>query len=51
MQLLLNEMKQQTDCHKISVCYDEMSERHRKFYQHFGFTKVGCFDEYEEMLA
>ncbi|WP_340621253.1 GNAT family N-acetyltransferase [Xenorhabdus siamensis] len=51
MQLLLDEMKQQTDCHKLSVCYDETSERHRKFYQRFGFTEVGYCDEYEEMLA
>nr|WP_276552579.1 GNAT family N-acetyltransferase [Xenorhabdus indica] len=51
IQLLLDEMKQQTNCHKISVCYDETSERHHKFYPHFGFTEVSYCNEYEEMLA
>ncbi|PHM37827.1 GNAT family N-acetyltransferase [Xenorhabdus innexi] len=37
MKLLLDEMKEYTDCHKISVCYDETSQRHSKFYQRFGF--------------
>ncbi|TNH44496.1 GNAT family N-acetyltransferase [Photorhabdus luminescens subsp. sonorensis] len=51
MQLLLDEMKQQPDCHRITVCYDETSERHKSFYQRFGFVEVGYYEEYEEMLA
>ncbi|MCC8365906.1 GNAT family N-acetyltransferase [Xenorhabdus sp. PB61.4] len=51
MKLLLDEMKQYADCYKISVCYDETSQRHSQFYQRFGFTEVGYCDEYEEMLA
>ncbi|PHM66043.1 GNAT family N-acetyltransferase [Xenorhabdus stockiae] len=51
MKLLLDEMKQYADCYKISVCYDETSQRHSQFYQRFGFTEVGYCEEYEEMLA
>ncbi|AOM42286.1 GNAT family N-acetyltransferase [Xenorhabdus hominickii] len=51
MTLLLDEMKQQTDCYKISVCYDETSERHKLFYQRFGFIETGYCEKYEEMLA
>ncbi|AYA40114.1 GNAT family N-acetyltransferase [Xenorhabdus nematophila] len=51
MELLLDEMRQQPDCHRITVCYEETSERHKLFYQRFGFIEVGYYDEYEEMLA